>query len=63
MKLIMVNVIENTQGFFWTQLVKTFFNKQMLVATSVKCKNIKILAFSFRLTMVSWSSGDMNKAK
>ena len=47
-----VKVIEKTQGFFWPQVVNTFFNEQMLVSSSMKCKNnknIKTLAFSFYL--------------
>ena len=57
-----MKIIEKTQGFLDRE---TFLTEQMLVAASVKCKNIKnskTLAFSIQLTVMSWSSGDMNKA-
>ena len=50
---------------FSSQVVKISLNEKMLVAASMKpksIKNIKTLAFSFRLTLVSQPSGDMNKA-
>ena len=61
MRLIMIKSQSHwkNSGAFWQRVANTFFNKQMLVAASVKSKNIKKLAFSFQLTV---SSGDMNKA-
>ena len=53
MKLIMVIENEKTQGFIDRE---TFLNEQMLVAASVKCKNIKnikTMAFSIPLTVIS----------
>ena len=34
---------------FWSQVVNTFFNKQLMVAASMKCENMNIISVFFSI--------------